>query len=146
MSHGGKRTGAGRPRALTDLDRLTVGSICERLYRVAQKSSGASQISQATKAVRLEHEKARSIPIERRPEWIRSLEYEDHKDDIQFALQTDQELSDDQPPSSIMKIRVKRPWGVKKGIKENVAQEMGISERLVQTCWDEYRKLMNALS
>jgi len=120
--------------------------MCERLYRDAHKSASTVQIAQATKAVRLEHDKAGSIPIERRSAWTRSLEFEDHKDDIQFALQTDQGLSDDQPPSSIMKIRVKRPWGVKKGIKENVAQEMGISERLVQTCWDEYRKLMRDLS
>ena len=131
---------------MSDLDRVRVGSMCERLYRDAQKSASSDQIAQATKAVRLEHEKAGSVPIEKRPEWTRSLEYEDHKDDIQFALQTDQGLSDDQPPSRVMKVRLKRPWGVKKDIKKNVAQEMGISERLVQTCWDEYRKLMRDLS
>ena len=131
---------------MSDLERVRVGSLCERLYRDAYKSATTVQIAQATKAVRLEHDKARSIPIERRSAWTRSLEFEDHKDDIQFALQTDQGLSDDQPPSRFMKVRLKRPWGVKKDINKNVAREMGISERLVQTCWDEYRKLMGDLS
>ena len=102
MSHGGKRTGAGRPRALRDIERLRVGSMCEWLYHDAQKSSVKDQIGCVTKAVRLEHEIASSVPVERRPEWTRSLEFEDHKDNIQFALQTAQKLNGDQPPSSVM--------------------------------------------
>ena len=104
------------------------------------------QIGRVTKAVRLEHEIARSVPIDRRTEWTRSLDFEDHKDDVQFALQTAQKLNVGEPPSSVMKIRLKRPWGVKKGIKKAVAEAMGISERLVQTCWDEYRKLKRDVS
>lgn len=120
--------------------------MCERLYRAAQKSVSKDQIEGVMKAVRLEHEIANSVPIEMRPEWTRSLEFKDHKDDIRFALQTAQKLDEGQPPSHVMKIQLKRPWGVKKGIKKAVAEEMGISERLVQTCWDEYRKLMRAFS
>lgn len=120
--------------------------MCERLYRDAQEAIRLDQVSRSLTAVRLEHNNAQSIPIQKRSEWIRSQEYEDHEDDVDFALQTDQKLDNDQAPSRVMKIRVKRPWGVKKGIKKTVAQEMGISERLVQTCWDEYRKLMSTLS
>ena len=122
------------------MQRLTVGARCERLYREQAEARELEAIQAATDTVRREHEKANKIPLHKRSEWLKSSEYEDHKDDIEFALQTDQKLGDDQSPSRVLKIKPKRPYGIKSPILKQVANEMGISERLVQTCWDEFRE------
>lgn len=41
-----------------------------------------------------------------------------------------------------MRIKLKRPWGAREEIIKKVAAENSLTERLVRTCWDEYRQFL----
>ena len=62
--------------------------------------------------------------------------------DVSFTLQTIQNLGDEIEPAKAMRIKLKKPWGASEEIIKKVATESSLTERLVRTCWDEYRQFL----
>jgi len=144
---GGKRPGAGRKPKLTELQRLRVGGHCERLWREAAEKKLQSAIAERSAAVQETYERARWVPLKDRGHWISSDAGEEYLDDVDFALREEQQITADNstPPSRLLTVHVARPKGVHDEIVAKVAQHYRISERLTQTCWDEFRRIEKRL-
>ena len=172
MSHGGKRPGSGRPRKLTELQRLAIGGWCERLYRELLADNERRAISEATKEIRKEHEKIKKVHSKHWAIWEDKekgkvkfgerfdptltskgraraiwLEIEktlpDYRDDVSFGMETDYE---NHPV-----IRVNRPYGVRQYILERVCEKASqtfgceIGKDTVDDCWKGFRALTREL-
>jgi uncharacterized protein YifE (UPF0438 family) len=83
--------------------------------------------------------KAKNISIEKRKKWLESEEGQNYLDDVNFALQADQNLDDEEDPVRVLQINPKRPKGHRERIMKEVSQKYSISERMVETCWKKYR-------
>ena len=138
MPRGGRRPGAGRKRTLSGQERLVVGVHCERLLQDEWEAAKQKAIELATPAIREEWGKARAIPVAERKKWIGSFADKDHRDNVEMAL-------DEERGTTVTPIRVRRPKGVRKDIINQVADERGVSLRMVETCWKEYRALQKHL-
>ena len=151
---GGPRPGAGRPkgsRKLRGLARWAIGGHCEEIWREAQRAATDEAVAKATKHFRKEMAYVDAVPLDERTAWLASCAYEDHKDNVRFALQTDQGLDDDQEPARYITVVAKRPMGLKDEIIKKVAAEesakhgIDIAPRYVKTCWSEFRKMQQSL-
>ena len=133
MPRGGKRPGAGRNRVLDDMERLRIGGHCERLWREAVQQSLHREIDAATKNVQRERK------LLEREKGAKKVALDD--EDLLDALRLDQGLADDETPSRLLSVRPKQPKGRKPKIKADIAATHGLTERMVQTCWDEFRAI-----
>jgi hypothetical protein len=145
---GGSRKGAGRKRLIEDeFSRLGIGGKCEELWRNEWEAAREHEIAHRLKTVRKEYQKLHSIPVRSRKEFWRGAGANDYKEDIEYALQEDQGLSDEKKPARYVEFDAKRPKGKKKAIIEAIAkaetEERGIriSARYVQKCWDDWRAI-----
>lgn len=142
MPRGGVRKGAGRPKGSTKLPFmkcLQVGMDCEKAWQELVRISVKNALKDINNNVSKEWAKAKEIPKGKRKKWLESEEGQNYLDDVHFALQTDQKLDDDEDPARALQINPKRPKGHRKRIIEEVSQRYAISERMVETCWKNYR-------
>jgi len=142
MSKGGVRTGAGRPKGSTKLSFmkcLQVGMDCEQAWRELVQISIKNALREINNNVSKEWTKAKNISIEKRKKWLESEEGQNYLDDVNFALQADQNLDDEEDPVRVLQINPKRPKGHRERIMKEVSQKYSISERMVETCWKKYR-------
>ncbi len=128
---------------MDQLARLKVGAKCEAMMREKAEIIKKKTISEALSELQELHEKANQLPIEKRSTWLATEAGEDHIDDAYFTLQSIQELDDDVDPAKTMQIKIKRPWRVRQEIIKKVAAERSLSERLVTSCWNEYKKFQS---
>lgn len=143
MPRGGRRPGAGRKRKLTALQRWRVGARCQELWREEIRTSQDKAIAKATERVRREWERARSVPVSERADWLESEEGQEYLEDVEFALREDQQIppEDSRAANRLLRLISKRPKGPGPKIVTQVASEFGLAERMVERCWDEFRKL-----
>ena len=142
MPRGGVRKGAGRPKGSTKLSFmkcLEVGKDCERAWRELVQENVQNALRELDNNVSKEWVRARDIPIEKRKKWLESEEGQNYLEDVHFALQTDQNLDDEEDPARVLQIKPKRPIGHRKRIIKEVSQQHSISERMAETCWKNYR-------
>ena len=142
MPRGGARKGAGRHKGSTKLSFmkcLQVGMACERAWRELVQINVKSALTDINNNVAREWAKAKDIPKEERKKWLGSEEGQNYLDDVNFALQTDQNLDDEEEPTRVLRIIPKRPKGHRKRIIAEVSQRYSISERMAETCWKKYR-------
>jgi hypothetical protein len=142
MPKGGVRKGAGRPKGSTKLSFmkcLQVGMDCEQAWLELLQIGINNALREITNNVSKEWAKAKNIPKDKREKWLESEEGQNYFDDIIFALQTDQNIDDEEDPVRVLQINPKRPKGHRKRIMKDVSQRYSISERMVETCWKKYR-------
>lgn len=157
MPKGGAGKGQGRKPRLAEWDRLAVGIRCRQLWTEAwQKNREVAVSHQIRHDVESLWKTAQEIPVNRRPSWTRSEAFEDHQAEVRIAIHKARgvpPIPDDihhpeyakieavyeSEPNRLVKVR--RPKGVWRGIFEKVAQEFGVSQRMVERCWKEYRAL-----
>ena len=142
MKHGGEREDAGRKPIVDELTRLKVGARCEAMMREKAEIVKAKTINETLSTLQELQEKANQIPLQERPGWLDKEAGQDYLDDVSFTLQTIQNLGDEIEPAKAMRIKLKRPWGAREEIIKKVAAESSLTERLVRTCWDEYRQFL----
>ncbi len=58
-------------------------------------------------------------------------------------MRLDQGLKEDSEPSRLVRIKAKRPKGIRSEIISKVAEAEGTTERMVETCWKEFRSIQN---
>ena len=142
MPRGGVRKGAGRPKGSTKLSFmkcLQVGMDCEQAWLELVQISLKNALKDINNNVSKEWLKAKDIPKDKRKKWLESEEGQDYLEDVNFALQTDQNLDDEEEPTRVLQIIPKRPKGHRKRIIKEVSQRYSISERMVESCWKKYR-------
>ena len=142
MPRGGVRKGAGRPKGSTKLSFmkcLQVGMDCEQAWLELVQISLKNALKDINNNVSKEWLKAKDIPKDKRKKWLESEEGQDYLEDVNFALQTDQNLDDEEEPTRVLQIIPKRPKGHRKRIIAEVSQRYSISERMAETCWKKYR-------
>ena len=129
MPRGGRREGAGRRPLLDPNARFRVGALCERLWRRAIEENLNREIDAAT----------RNVQAEFRLAYRESGEERLDPDDLSDALCLDQGIGDEETPSPLFHVKAKRPRGVLSAIIAKIAKAEGISQRMVETCWKEFR-------
>jgi len=139
MPRGGKREGAGRKPRLRFLERMRVGARCQHLWREAYEANARAALSEQTEIVRDEWDVARAMPIRDRKAWMQSPEFTQYLCDVQISLQESQGLSEDQEPARIVRVEPVRPK-IGKRIITQVAGEYSETERMIERCWEEFRK------
>ena len=110
---------------------LRVVAHYKRLWREAEQEKLEREIAEATKHVKAEMRLAISeIDVARID-----------PDDLLDALKLDQHASDDENPSPNIHVSIKRLWGERSRIIEEVAKAHGIERRMVKRCVDEFRTI-----
>lgn len=143
MPSGGKRKGAGRKPKLEPMARLAVGAHCERLWSDEYEAKLAKEVDASLVNVHNEHKSAHRIPIKERKAWVKSEAGQNHIEDVEDALRLDQGLSDEDIPSRLIQVKAKRPKGIRSKIMKAVAEAEGISPRMAESCWKEFRRFQN---
>jgi hypothetical protein len=138
---GGKRAGAGRPPLITYSERLKIGARCERLWREVGQAKEKAAVDAAIPTALRYLERAKGIPIGKRKKWLKSQDGRDYLGDVDSALVEDQygEGAKRKKPSHRLVIGYRRPKGVRKQIMDQVAAQFGITPRMVESCWKEFR-------
>jgi hypothetical protein len=139
MQRGGKREGAGR-KPIDESKRRKIAAHYERLWREECQAKLDAEMGEAIKNVQNERNLVRresGLPDDA-PVRISNA-------DLADALRLDQGLTEDQEPTRLIQVKAKRPWGVRKGIQKKVAEAEGVSERMVERCVKEFRRLRNDL-
>jgi hypothetical protein len=145
MPRGGKRPGAGRKPRLTELERLRVGALCERLHRNERQAALSEDIREATYNVQDEFNDGiiSQIPLSKRKEFAESEIGQIFQDEVRFALALDQGLSPEEAeeahPPRQLHVSSRRPKGVRREIISAVAESLSIPEWLVDECWQDFR-------
>jgi len=151
MPRGGARKKPGPKPKLEWIDKISVGARFEELWREKKLANEIAAVSAATETVAVEWSKVQAIPVSERKKWLASAAYDDHVENVEYALQQDQGLQDHETPSRIVQIKPKRLNGLRKQIIAEVATlesfERGveITPRMVETCLKEFRKLEQEL-
>ena len=153
MSRGGRRAGAGRKPVLSELSRLAIGARCEELWRNEWKAGVKRAVTAATATVAVEWQSVNAIPVAERKRWLRPNAYDDHRDNIEFALREQQKIaaSDERDPCRGIRIVPRRPKGRREAIVDQVSEEQSakrgvlVSRRLVESCWKEFRRVEQAV-
>jgi len=146
MPRGGKRRNAGRNPSVDPLTQLAIGAHCEKLLREETEAVLKQKIRDATKTVAIEWEKVNTIPVAERKAWLASNAVEDHRDNVTWALQTDQHIEDDDDePNRVLHFTAAPPKGAVKAIQERMAVEYSaslgkpLSTDMVKRWWRKYR-------
>lgn len=143
MVRGGRRPGAGRP-ALPFERRFVIGGECEALWRSAIDRKAQQELARRTRTVRTQWKKAADKPIRTRRAWTHTPEFKDYLEDVRGAMQEDQRIDaveDDRDPDRLYVIRPRRPKNLREQIISEVAAQHGVTKRMVERCWKEYRRL-----
>jgi len=130
--HGGKRENAGRTALMAQFDRWAVGQQCEELWRQECQAAQDKAVEVATKTAAVEWKKVNEIPVTERSDWLDGHSASAHRDDVEFAMRTDQgidieatanehEPQDDREPSRVLRLQPPRPKGVRKKIMVQVS-------------------------
>jgi hypothetical protein len=153
LTHGGKRTGAGRKPILDELERWIIGAKCERMWREECRKKEDDAIAEVTDHVREDWDRARAIPQSARADWL-EREQEDgnpHTDGVRVALQVMQKLDGNAEPNRALTVKAGKPQGKQTEIVQRVALEesdqrgIEVKARLVRECWKEFRHLQKRL-
>lgn len=134
------------------MQRIAVGARCERLWGEAVRASDDAALSAATKNVRRQFAKAKLAPVHKRKSWIAATRlynyvFGDYLGDVRAALQEDQGIDlvdDNREPARWLFVKGRRPK-IGKQIKAQVAAEFGITPRMAESCWKEYRADVRAI-
>jgi hypothetical protein len=85
------------------------------------------------------------VPVAKRRAWV-AAEHEKRArggdsffEDVEDAMRLDQGIDDDRPPSRLLRIAVRRPWGLRPRVIADVAKELGVSARIVERAWKQFR-------
>src|SRR5712691_8357915 len=111
-AHGGARAGAGRKRVLSWRQRIAVGAECERLWQEAVESRARAHYEQdpRVREIRLEQSRTGLIPLSLK-KTTGKLSLLEIEDEIETILDG---------RSRLVSIPVKRPWGTRPRIIEDV--------------------------
>jgi hypothetical protein len=153
MSKGGAGRGQGRKPVLTEYERISVGSRCERIWRIKIEDRLREVIAKETSIVRQLWEQANAVPPPDREAWLRSQDGWDYIDDVEFALREQFGISPDDPRPAprMIQLTAPRPLGTRQSIisivaaEESAARHKSISNRLVEACWKEYRQMVQEI-
>jgi hypothetical protein len=147
--HGGRRNGAGRHAVLTWEEWLEIGAECEGRFNAIWASNlQAAQDAYFAKSDYLSLiANVHQVPIPYRENWHSTCEAENHFDDVEGARKQMAGMDVASEESALRQLRFEavRPYAVKSKIKADVAAwatgryGKAISERLVQSCWDDIR-------
>ena len=150
-NHGGKRSGAGRPRKWDFWFVMEVGQACERLHRQAQDTALSARrdrlISEQTELQRL-WLKAKEKPVPIRRQWLQTkgdsqLEggYEQHLDDVTEEIKEMNKNNKGKGPTSrLVSLRNTPPKGTRRKIISKVAQKFSLTTKQVDNIWQAYRR------
>lgn len=150
-NHGGKRSGAGRPRKWDFWFVIEVGQACETLHRQAQDASLRRRrdrlISEETELKSI-WSKANLIPVPRRRQWLQTkgddqLEdgYEQHHADVAAEIKEMNKNSGGKKPTSrLVSLRNTPPKGTRSQIIAKVAKKFSLAPKQVDNIWQAYRR------
>ena len=143
-THGGKRTGAGRPRIWSFDDILTVGQMCENRWRDAEAAAvmknKAIKFSEQSE-IGSHHRSARLVPIGDRSAWLNSEAGETHHDDVEVEIEFLNEAIFGEPSQNrVVSISNKPQWGTRKLILEEAATKFCIKVKEASNLWEAYRR------
>jgi hypothetical protein len=114
------------------LECLSVGAECEKRLRAVVDARLQDKFNEATVNLR----KERKYYSKKGSERVRIP-----ADDLDDVLRLDKGLSDDETPSGLIHVEVKRPKGVRKRIISDIAHDRGLSTSMVDKCWKKYRQI-----
>jgi hypothetical protein len=150
-NHGGKRSGAGRPRKWDFWFVIEVGQACETLHRQAQDAAFSDRldrlISEQTELKRL-WLKAKEKPVRLRRQWLQTrgdsqLEegYEQHLNDVTEEIkEMNKNNKDKKPTSRLVTLRNTPPKGTRNQIIAKVAEKFSLAPKQVDNIWQAYRR------
>ena len=159
MPRGGKRKGAGRPKGsikLTFMQKMVVGSRCERLLSEIMQREEKKKLKDAHKYVQELWDEAQSIPMAERGAWLNSAAYNQYQKDAKMALGMDQGIikmpeddNDDSylyekesdsgvSPERVVRFELSTPWGARKSVVNTVAVQTGLEPGYVDYCWKRF--------
>ena len=149
-SHGGKRSGAGRPRKWDFWFVMEVGQDCETLHRQAQDAALRMRRDKLIGDTELEAtwSKVNSIPVPQRRQWLQSkgddeLEegYEQHQADINEEIKAmNKKRGDKVTTSRLVGLQNTPPKGTRSQIIAKVAKKFALSPKQVDNIWQAYRR------
>ena len=150
-NHGGKRSGAGRPRKWDFWFVIEVGQTCETLHRQAQDAALRRRrdrlMSEETELKSI-WSNANSIPVPLRRQWRQGkgddqLEsgYEQHLNDVTEEIkEMNKNNKDKKPTSRLVTLRNTPPKGTRRKIISKVAQKFSLTTKQVDNIWQAYRR------
>ena len=148
QSHGGRRIGAGRKRALSSQQQFLIGAECERRWEEAAVNRALAQYERQDWAgsIRDEQGRASLIPLRIRKTRDGKRARSDINEEIEAILEG--------PPlrSRFNSIAMRRPWGLRAAIIGEVRAwardrySIDVTARRIEHCWDGYRVFKRSAS
>ena len=143
-THGGKRSGAGRPRIWSFEDVLTVGQMCENRWREVEaatfKRNLDKMLEDQTDLASLTGPVNRR-PISKRRSWWGSEGGEQFRGDFIEEIGTlNEEISGERSQNRVFQPSQQPPRGTRKQILEEAAIKFGIKVKTAGNLWEAYRR------
>ena len=149
-NHGGKRSGAGRPRKWSFWFQMEVGQTCEIKHRLAQDDALSIRRDELIEDTELKAtwSKVNSIPVSLRRQWLQSkgddeLEggYEQHQADINEEIKRmNKKRRGKVTTSRLVSLQNTPPKGTRSKIIAEVAKKFSLSTKQVDNMWQVYRR------
>lgn len=149
-NHGGKRSGAGRPRKWDFWFVLEVGQACETLHRQAQDTALRMRRDKLMGNTDLQAtwSKVNLMPVPLRRQWLQTkgndeLEegYEQHQADINEEIAAmNKKRGGKVTASRLVSLRNTPPKGTRRKIISKVAQKFSLTTKQVDNIWQAYRR------
>lgn len=146
MARGGKRPRAGRKkgRNLDVRQRMRIGARCESLWNnaiklneeAAQMVAVPPDLTEVWKRNRKMAKEFKKMHAKEREEWKKIMAF-----DVEIELRAAQNIPDDDMPSRILSVAVKKPYAILTKVRQRVAADFGVSLRTVESCHKEFRAL-----
>tara|TARA_B110000003_G_C16614532_1_gene520814 strand:+ start:1313 stop:1807 length:495 start_codon:yes stop_codon:yes gene_type:complete len=141
--HGGKRKGAGAPTKFSFELKIKVGQACEQMWRIAINDHLEAQktiLFEQDSDLRALWRNAENVPLNERPEWLKSEEFSDYEADFKVENKELAKLIN-KNSQELRKIdfRKKPPRGTRKKILNAVAKSHNLRESQVNNIWKYYR-------
>ncbi len=155
MTRGGKRSGAGRPPKLDDIQRIWVGQFCENEWQraIQNKVDYTIRTDPALEDYQVLIAKQRKIKPHLRPEYLKSEMFDQHKHDVEAELRTASgwDMEGDISAPRLREYIIAKPQGIRAAIiaeaklqLQQKFQVSGISNDTIRKCWDEWRAFEKA--
>jgi hypothetical protein len=149
-NHGGKRSGAGRPRKWDFWFVMEVGQACETLHRQAQDAALRTRRDKLMEDTELQAtwNKVNSMPVPQRRQWLQSkgddeLEegYEQHQSDIKEEIKVmNKKRGGKVTTSRLVSLQNTPPKGTRSQIIAKVAKKFELSTKQIDNIWQAYRR------
>lgn len=141
-SHGGKRSGAGRPPKWDFLFVVEIGQACEKLNRKAIEGSLEQQKNDLFRdqtELDWHWSKIKKVLPRERRQFLTSEAFEVHSQDVNEELKTLASKKGGEV-NRVIQLKAKAPRGTRTKILQQVAKTFGLTTKQVDNMWQAYRR------